>query len=191
MARALLLKQKKIFMIGANYSRGTTLIEILVAISIFSVVATAVTNLFASLLKYQSEILNKSYLLNTISFSNEYMAKALRMAQKDTTGDCISAGYNFTTVSGSNVKFLNYNNECQEFFLESGALKVRKLGVSQALTPANVVIENLKFVLLGESQNDNFQPKVSFILKAKMVSNPQQSLKMQTTISQRMLDIFY
>ncbi len=170
---------------------GTTLIEILVAISIFSVVATAVTNLFASLIKYQNEILNKAYLLNTVSFANEYMAKALRMAQKDTTGSCITAGYNFTTVSGSNVKFLNYNNECQEFFLESGALKVRKLGVSQALTPANINIENLMFVLSGESQNDNLQPKVSFVLKAKMVSNPQQNLRIQTTVSQRMLDIYY
>ncbi|MDD4989764.1 MAG: type II secretion system protein [Candidatus Pacebacteria bacterium] len=170
---------------------GTTLIEILVAISIFSVVATSVTNLFASLINYQNEILNKAYLLNTISFANEYMAKALRMAQKDTTGSCITAGYNFITTGGSNVKFLNYNNECQEFFLESGTLKVRKLGVSQALTPGNVNIENLKFILSGESQNDNLQPKVSFTLKVKMVSNPQQNLSTQTTVSQRMLDIYY
>lgn len=171
--------------------KGVTLIEILIAISIFSVVVTGAINLFSSLIKYQKNLLDKAYVLSTLSYTTEYMAKALRMAQKDIAGTCIGSGKNFVLTAGPNIKFLNSSNECQEFFLEGGAIKVRKLNISQNLTPANILIESLSFNLSGESQDDYFQPKISFVLKAKAVSSVAPSFIIQTTISQRMLDVFY
>lgn len=119
------------------------------------------------------------------------MSKAIRMAQKDTAGKCFESGNNFILTAGPNIEFLNSNGDCQEFFFDNGAIKVKKLNIAQSLTPANIVIESLNFSVAGESQNDTLQPKVSFSLKAKALNSKESSLIIQTTISQRMLDVFY
>ncbi|MEK7104311.1 MAG: prepilin-type N-terminal cleavage/methylation domain-containing protein, partial [Patescibacteria group bacterium] len=171
--------------------KGITLLEILVAISVFSIVATGAVNLFSSLIKYQKNLLDKAYVLSTLSYSVEYMSKALRMAQKDVAGKCIGSGENFALTAGPNIEFLNSNGDCQEFFLENNAIKVRKLNIAQNLTPANITIESLNFSVLGEGQNDTLQPKITFSLKAKAINSKEPSLLIQTTVSQRMLDVFY
>lgn len=177
-------------MIG-DKQQGFTLLELLIAISLFSVVIIGAIGLFISLIKNQQALLDRAYVLNTLSYSTEYMSKAMRMAQKDTTASCIGSMENFILVDNSHIKFKNYNNECQEFYLENQALKVKKSGIAQNLTPSSVIVEALNFVLTGEDQYDALQPKVSFILKAKVVNSSAPSFLIQTTISQRMLDISY
>jgi len=174
-----------------NSCKGMTLLEIIVALSIFSIMITGAINLFSSLIKYQKNLLDRAYVLNAVSYSVEYMSKAMRMAQKDTTGKCITTGNNFALTAGPNIEFLNSNNDCQEFFLENGAVKVRKLGIVQNLTPSNIVIEGLNFSVLGDGQSNTLQPKVTFSLKAKSLNNATLSLIIQTTVSQRMLDVAY
>lgn len=176
-------------MTGNN--KGITLIEIMISLAIFAIVLTGVINLFVSLLKQQKNLMDRAYVLNALSYSTEYMSKAIRMAQKDLTGTCITAGKNFELTAGPNLKFVNHNNECQEFYLESSILKVRKLGVAYELTPSNIIVESLNFAVAGENQTDDAQPKVSFSMKAKAPNSQALSLLIQTTISQRMLDINY
>ena len=179
-------------MIGVKKNcKGITLLEILIAISIFSVALIGAIGLFVSLIKNQQALLDRAYVLNTLSYTTEYMSKAIRMAQKDTSASCIGSMENFVLTGSSNIKFLNYNNECQEFFLENQVLKVRKFGVAQNLTPASIIVEGLTFVLSGQSQDDTFQPKVSFSIKAKVATSAAPSFLIQTTVSQRMLDIAY
>lgn len=179
-------------MTGVNKNcKGVTLLEILIAISIFAVVATGAVNLFSSLIKSQKRLLDKAYVLSTLSYSVEYMSKALRMAQKDIAGNCIGSGENFILTPGPNIKFLNSNGDCQEFFLEGDAIKVRKLSIVQNLTPANIIIESLNFSVLGGGQVDNLQPKITFTLKARALNSQEAPLLIQTTVSQRMLDFFY
>ncbi len=178
-----------------NKQQGVTLLEILIAISMFSVVLIGAIGLFSSLIKNQQALLDRAYVLNTLSYTTEYISKSIRMAQKDIVGNCIGNTENFVLVNNYHIKFLNYNNECQEFYLENGALKVSKkisgVVVAQSLTPSSIIVESLNFVLSGQSQNDTLQPKVSFALKAKVASSTAPSFLIQTTISQRMLDILY
>ncbi|MEK9153046.1 MAG: prepilin-type N-terminal cleavage/methylation domain-containing protein, partial [Patescibacteria group bacterium] len=75
-------------MIGGNqkYSRGVTLIELLVSISVFSIFITVDAQLLASALKYYQQGIEKTELLNHISYSLDFMSRSLRMAQKDING---------------------------------------------------------------------------------------------------------
>lgn len=171
--------------------KGTTLIELLVTIAVFSIVITTSVELLASALRYQRAILDEAYLLNTTSFVIEYMSRALRMAQKDIAGVCIAPKYNFATSTLSNIKFLNYKQECQEFFLEGDILKVKKGTVTQPLTPSNLAVENLKFETRGATQNDTLQPKVTFSLKMRTKASLPHQLFLQSSVSQRMLDVPY
>ncbi len=171
--------------------KGFTIIEVLTSITVFLIVIVAFLQLFNSGFSSQRKSLNSAYLLDNVSFLTEYVARSLRMAQKDVAGSCITAKHNYQSLDGSSIKFLNYNGECQEFFLEEGKLMLEKSGTSQALTPADLEIENVKFEISGESQEDLLQPKITLSFEIKTRKEPVSSLNIQTTVSQRQLDVIY
>lgn len=167
--------------------KGFTLVEILVAVSVFSVVVTSVLGLFVSTFQNQSRSLDKSYLLSNASYVAEYMSRALRMAKKDVNGLCIPQYDNYSFIAKDHIAFLSYNGQCQEFFVDvNGRLKIKIAEAESELLPGNIVVENLSFSVSGESQDDNLQPIVTFELK---LSKGGESLDFQTTVSQRQIDI--
>lgn len=176
-------------------NRGFTIIEILVTITIFSVAVVGFLGLFSSAFRYQRESLDVSYLLNNGSFLTEYISRALRVAQKELNNppDCLSSrGLNYEVIqAGEGIRFINYQGDCQEFYLENNKLKVKKLGSSQSLTPSDLRVENLKFEVSGESQDDFLQPRVTFVLELKTTGESSKIFNLQTTVSQRDLDIQY
>lgn len=178
--------------------KGYTLIEILVAISIFLIVIAAPTGFFVTSIKGQKKALASQELLDNVSFTLEYMSRAIRMAKKDKGGDCIDKKLNYQeTYFGQGIKFLNYQNECQEIFLDGdGRLKESINGSAPVpLTSDDLYITYFK-IASDESwgQLDNLQPRItlSFEIKRK---NPrpemEPKIKIQTTISQRNLDFVY
>lgn len=172
--------------------KAFTLIELLLTITIFSIVVTAFLGLFSSAFTAQQRSLATAYLLNNASYISEYLSRALRMAKKDLTGACISPKDNFALINQSHLKFLNQTGECQEFLLNvDNQIEVRRNGLGLPLTPANLIVENLKFEISGQSQTDNFQPKVTFTLRLASGEQLFPALDFQTTVSQRDLDVQY
>lgn len=178
--------------------RGFTLIEMMVAIAVFSIIIGAVSGLFISGLYGQRNALASQRLLDQTSYALEYMSRALRMAKKQTSDlpFCLSSnGLNYEMVN-SGLRFINHLEEdkCQEFFLEGGILKQRK-NIGEApldLTSPKLEITSLNFFLQGQSQVDNLQPKVTIFLKIKGSGQrieEQPGINIQTTVSQRNLDI--
>ncbi|NQU82780.1 MAG: type II secretion system protein [Parcubacteria group bacterium] len=185
-------------MIGDNTKqsrqKGVTFIEVLVVITIFGIFITSVITLFASGMKEQRKGLDKAYLLNQGSFAAEYLGRALRMAQKDTTGACIPQGFNYQITRGGNgIRFINYRAgiNCQEFYLEDNKIKVERLGSVLDLTPDSLVVDNLRFNISGQDQDDMLQGKVTFTWKFQNIGITVEELELQTTISQRELDVKY
>lgn len=181
-------------MIGNNKTKGTTLIEILVVITVLAIFLTSVVSLFASAMKEQRKGMDRAYLLSQGSFVAEYVSRALRMAQKDITGGCIPIGSNYQITRGGNgIKFLNYrtSDNCQEFYVENKVLKVVKYGIVQDLTPSGLSVEKLSFHISGQFQGDGLQPKVTFSWQLRSAGISPQDLILQTTISQRELDVTY
>jgi len=192
-------------MIGGNHfgqkimRKGFTLIELLITMTVFSIVITTSLGLFSSAFREQRKSIASIYLLNEASYVTEYMSRALRMAKKDLAGTCIDSKYNYQNPGDdtSKIRFLNYHEKCQEFILDGNELKV---GISNTsipptekdfLTPSNLVVEDLNFKIVGGTQDDELQPKVTFILKIKTEELKPQELNLQTTISQRDLDVEY
>lgn len=179
-------------------NKAFTLIEILISLSIFFIVIIAFLGLFSSAFRYQRESLISAYLLNSASYLTEYISRDLRMAKKDITGNCITEKHNFEAVANG-LRFLNYNGRCQEFILATKQLKVGKStddnppvsGDFMSLTPSNLEVENLSFDIKGASQDDILQPKVTFALKLKTTGASVKSFNLQSTISQRDLDVQY
>jgi len=191
-------------------NRGYTLVEVMTAVAIFSLVLSSLTGFFMGALKSQNNNLANQELIDSVSFSLEYISRSLRMARKDDVVakgemgevNCLSqtkVNYEISH-SGQGIKFRSYKNECIDFYVEDGRLKEwKKVGEVESLnflTPENIEIE---FFVLGPSdswdQSDDEQPKVTLFIKAKGSRGQSQDMQpeilVQTSISQRNLDVRY
>lgn len=173
--------------------KGFTLIELLISMTIFSIVMISAISLFNAGIESQRKALALQTLSDSTSYVIEYMSRTIRMAKKDLDGIYISAGCNFENPDGDEekIRFLNYHKEPQEFILENGQIKERKEPASgfTALTSDNFQVNKLFFKLFGECQTDEFQPKVTIVIEVQTKEAKPQTLNLQTTISQRDLDI--
>jgi len=190
-------------------NKSYTLIEVLVAVSIFTIIIAAPTGFLVGSLKGQQKALASQKLLDNASYTLEYISRSLRMAKKElscseitkpATCSCLKTqgyGYNYENPNGdvSAIRFINYKEECQEFFLEGTRLRESKDEVENYLTAEDLEITSLKFQLSGELQTDNDQPRVTLFLEIKggksLKAELQPLIKIQTTISQRNLDVPY
>ncbi len=191
-------------MIGVNYmkNKGFTIIEMIVALAVFSLVIGASTSILVSGLRAQRHNLAAQEVLSQTSYVMEYMSRALRMAKKDLTGLCLTtvgAKYNYeTNLAGDRLRFVNSLGKCQEFFLDSGRIKEFKSTDSSAAsfpaTPQDLTSDNLQVsifsvVITGAQQPpaDYLQPRVTISLN--ILGREQSEIKIQTTISQRDSDV--
>ena len=114
----------------------------------------------------------------------EYMSRALRMAKKDITGTCTGTAKLNYQFESQCIKFINYKDECQHFCLVDSRLKNKE---GNYLTSANLNIKSFNVNLVGQDQIDTLQPKITIFLDIQ--GKEQSNLKIQTTISQRNLDV--
>jgi prepilin-type N-terminal cleavage/methylation domain-containing protein len=177
-----------------KFKKSFTLIELMVSVTVFCLIAASASGVFTSVLQAQRKLLAMQELLSQTSYLEEYMSRAIRMARKDVLGTCITAKSNYDIVSGQSIRFVNYKGECQEFYLSSSHLMEDKDGVVSELTSDALAVDNFNINLLGNSQSDNFQPRATLFLKMKGTGSraeQQVEIQIQTTISQRKLDVQY
>lgn len=204
-----------------NKEHGYTLIEVLVAAAIFLILVAGPTGLFISSLRSQARILGLREVIDNASHTIEYMGRALRMAKKElnctdnlnpTTCSCLKDnGYGFnyeeinsrildgTVYNGPGIKFNDYKDVsvCQEFFWDVNDNRIKESkngGTPNALTSDDLEVILFKINPDGWDQSDNKQPRVTLLLEIEVKAKSPEArskLKIQTTISQRNLDIVY
>lgn len=171
----------------SRVKKGFTLVEMLVTIAIFSIVVSTTIGFFLSAVRAQRKNFANQEILDQISYVLEYMGRALRMANKDLTGSCISSGYNYYQIPNG-IKFLDSEGNCTEYYLENNQLK-KKIGTEiWQLTSPKIKINQFKINLLGQSQQDNLQPRLTIFIEAEKGEG---KIQIQTTISQRSPDFQY
>jgi len=207
-------------MTGIN-KKGFTLIELIVVVAVLLTILGTAIGIFISIVQHQRIILAEQELLNQISYVLEYTSKALRMAGKDLTGDCLKddfgtmyPGYNYLLTRPVNgvytgIKFINRsnNNACQEFYLDNtdpgnSVLKEIKNGLPAtgvALTSDKFMINSIRFGIngdnglttgtIGAAGDNGIQPRVTIYLDIQVKGDDGQVKKIQTTVSQRNLNV--
>jgi len=197
---------------------GITLIEILMASFVFSLIIMIVSGIFIT----NYGIQRKTYAVQTVlaesSYSIEYMSRLLRMARKDIKGICSNGVFKNHTyihyIDGSNrgITFLDYKGNCVSFYYDSveKSIKVDKRNVNvneifinhARITSDLVSISNFKIYLRVEpvtgtpGPNDDLfmkQPSVtiSFNIKDEIQKGEENPFNMsiQTTVTRRGLDV--
>jgi len=210
MQKLKIVNKKKLF--GMS---GFTLVELIVVIAVLLFVLGTAVSIFISIVKHQRIILSEQEFVNQTSYVLERMSKSLRMAGKDSTGDCLGvsfSGYSYLltrpdTDTGiyTGIKFINQsdNNICQEFYLDTAnsvLMEVRGTNDSVALTSDKFIINSIRFGINGQEglvggieavpDSNSNQPRITIFLDIQTKENINQPAKqIQTTVSQRDLNV--
>ncbi|OGF26723.1 hypothetical protein A2303_06440 [Candidatus Falkowbacteria bacterium RIFOXYB2_FULL_47_14] len=182
-----------------NNNRGLTLIEIVVATALFSMVSYAAVVTFQGVMKSQRSTVISQNVQESMRYALEIMGKEMRMAQKRISGDCVLSNnnriYDTNDASGvgDSLSFINSRKACVTYSLVGGRIRINRFGEpsSYYITPNDIVINDLSFRVVDEGANTvppSVQPRVTITLEASMAGGagvPAENVRLETTISAR------
>jgi prepilin-type N-terminal cleavage/methylation domain-containing protein len=177
--------------------KGFTLVEIMVVVSVFTVLFTISAGLFSIALKNQRYIRHHRQTLDQVTYIADNIAAQLRDAKTTPPPpvNCIPGGVNYTTNianEGEGVRFYNRDNLCIEIYLsdEVPALFVTNAGGDQEVlfSPKNFNIQDFKVTILNPGTGDG-QARVTFMIKAQGPPPDRPQVTVVKTVSQRNLNI--
>jgi type II secretory pathway component PulJ len=184
-------------MIGIKSRRAAafSLVELLVAVTLFAVIILSSTSIFKMAIDSQRNSLATQNVQDSLKYFLEVTAKEMRMAQKNNGAcDVIPSDQIFyltATTTGAVLNFKNYYNQCVSYYLapdttttSTKRFKITRSGVSDFISPAAINLDALSFVL---SATTSTQPRVTINIKAHALNEAQfqSSLTIQTGISSR------
>ncbi len=175
-------------------SRGFTLIEMIVAVSVFIVVMIAGIGTLFSMIDANRKTQSLRIVMDNLNFALENITRNMRVGVDyhcglagdiGTPRDCPIDGDTaiaFTTSEGDRVIFR----------LNGGRIeKSSDLGASYlSITAPEITIEELRFFVQGSGEGDGLQPKVLVVVKGTAGASPETSttFSLQTLASQRLRD---
>lgn len=177
-------------MIGKKNS--FTLIEIVIAMSIFSIVSLAIVGAFADIVSIQRKVLGMQDVQNNARLLIESLSRELRMAVIDGSGTCAGMDNVFNIIGPSTIKFKNYKHECVEYKVLGSAIRKTAMdNIGNVIYSADVTGSDIEVGLLNFYIRDNRpageQPfvTISVILKKSGTSDEFRTIRIQTSLSAR------
>ncbi len=167
-----------------NGCGGFTLIEMMVSISLFAVVISVALGSFLNMSEVQKKATSLRKINDNLNFAVETMMREIRTGKKYCQSACSPSSFNFTSARGDSIVYrLNNGNGSIERSEDGGTTFF-------SLTSPEVKVDNLLFVVGGESSSDSLQPIVSIIVNgsAGEKKKTKSHLDLQVTVSQRALD---
>lgn len=174
--------------------RGFTLIEVLVALSAFSIILLIIGTVFGDVLVSQRRVLNAQKVEENLSLIMEAMTREIRVAQPTpgtgnftTISDACTAG---VPAAASTLDFYNSAGQRIVYSL-SGTTVYRSVdGINKPFSSNNIEFTRLQFCIRGISIYGK-QPRVTIIASVRSQGNNNQQITedYQTTVSLRYLGI--
>jgi len=169
------------------FSRGFTLIEMIVSVSIFTVVMFVAVGALLAITDANRKANAIRTTMDNLNFAVGSMARDIRTGTEygcSGVGNCSSGG--------SLLEFLDQTGATVRYWYDESthSIKVSKNGgISQSITSSEIRIEDLTFYVTGVG-DDGFQPRVVITIKGKtgLKLKTQVELNVQTTVSQREIE---
>ncbi|MFH1428478.1 MAG: prepilin-type N-terminal cleavage/methylation domain-containing protein [Candidatus Margulisiibacteriota bacterium] len=177
-------------------NRGISLMELVVSITLFTVIMLASTQIFKMVLDGQRGAIAAQNLQENMRYIMEKISKEIRMAQPSDAacgGDTDNKVFN-TADDDHELYFKNNNDECINYYLENNRLKIivdDGVGaIADFITPNKIEVSNLKFYIVDDlisAVSHDVQPYVTMMMdvEAKGLAIHEQKMKIQMTVSLR------
>lgn len=191
-------------MSSVNSQGGFTLVEILVAVALFAIVMTISVGSLLSLVEANRKTQALQSVMNNLNFAIENISRNMRVGSiyHCSTGtsvppditvpqDCQNGGVLLAFETSTGNRAISSDQVVYRFV--SGRIEKSSDGGATfiAVTAPEVTIEDLKFYVVGSTREDTEQPRVAMTISgfAGVSDRARTSFNLQTTISQRLLDI--
>lgn len=191
---------------------GFTLMEIMVATSVFVVVLTMMLTLFSYTIRINRRVEALRQVTQSTRNFTEFLVREIRNGTIDYTGtiddkNCPSASPQYDPTANQTLALVNRNGDRECFYLDGEALRVTRIAVngqtvSEQVTPPNVKIERDTFRFHVRPVSDpratvdgeysGTQPFVAILMSLSIRINPTDPvlvLPYQTTVSTDTYDI--
>lgn len=176
-----------------NNSKGATLVELMVAVAIFSVVMIAVIGILVSAIKANRRIIAKQENIDNARYAMEFMVKELRMAKQATP-----ASSSFSNKDGVFDDIMFYildpggtNTLKSVKYSLSGDKIVRDFEASgnQPISPDNIKVTSLKFFIndWDLTWGSGKAPMITIFMEMKGAQGTaaQETVQLQSAVSPR------
>lgn len=184
--------------------RGFTLIEMLISISLFTIVVTIAFGALMTIMSASNKAKTIKIVVNNLNLAIESMSREIRTGSYY---NCITASntYEFGDGEGEEdcdlkegnvLVFKAENGDTVAYYLNISTKQImvyRKpsdgSGTRNSLTGDDVEVEKLQLAVKGTEKGDNIQPRVLLVLKGAIRQvNVASEFNIQTTISQRKIE---
>jgi prepilin-type N-terminal cleavage/methylation domain-containing protein len=180
---------------------GFLLIELLIAMTVFSITVAIAAGTFINVLHTQKQVVALAGAQSNVSIAIEQMTREIRTG--NSFNSCVSnnncnLGCIYTTLNNVDVEeckgiqFTNVNGDDITYYLSSNGILERSVGgiggTVQDLTSSNITVKSLNFFLFGNTQNFQWNPpRITIAISvypnnSALVGNV---LNLETTVSQR------
>ncbi len=172
-----------------KYEKGFTLMEVMVSVTIFTIIVTigmgALITIFKTLQKTRAD----RQTIDSISFVMDTMTRRIRTGKEYTSSD-----------AGGGIKFIDQENVSVSFYKDSDSEGNSRIYMIDGafgnqndpvdITPENFTVKDFELTIIGTTDpSDGIQPMVAINLKGVVRNGQQESqLAVQTIVSQRLLD---
>jgi len=184
----------------ARKQQGFTLVELIVAMSLFSIIVVVISGIFMQTVKFQKIVANRAAAIDNLGLAMEEMARGVR------TGVLFGQlNPDRSLVDENFLKFTDYRGQTITYSLDSRNKRVMKEVVSNPpgdpnqetygllpITSSNVKITGLKFILRGknkasggQSDLNNIPPRITISMTAEGIY--QEPFTLQTTVGARLI----
>jgi prepilin-type N-terminal cleavage/methylation domain-containing protein len=199
--------------IVTKQKKGFTLVEMLVAVSLFSVVAIISTGTVLVLINNNTSRQSDQQTLGALTMAFDTMTREIRtgtyyrcansnfanLASLPSVGnsDCISGARGIAFRESTRRLTLGRTNDLIAFYYDSTARTIfRKISdlPPESIIPDNIEITSFRFVVLGTptllgGSGNVQQPFVLIVVEARERNTNEPPVLIQTTVTQRILDL--
>ena len=185
---------------------GFTLVEMLVSVALFSVVMLIAVGALVTMAEANRKAETVKSVVNNLNFALDSMSRTIRTGYlyhcEDTLGvpsyanlavpqDCPTNGSPYLAVEKSTGN-PNASNDQAVFRVMNGRIErsYDSGNTYLAITAPEVVIDRMRFYVVGAAPGDSIQPKVMLTLAGhvQLTATMNTSLHLQTTITERLYD---
>lgn len=173
--------------------RGYTLLELIVAVGIFSVVMLAATGAYLTLIRLDRQARAVNEIANNLSFAVDSMARAVRTG---TGYKCNNNGAvpNCTSTPGTSFGFNDSESPSRAIvysLVNNQIVASVNGGTAVPLTDPRIQVTALEFRVRGVGTGDSIQPQVTFSIRGYMTTGPTASttFAIQGAATRRLLEL--
>ncbi|TAL48937.1 prepilin-type N-terminal cleavage/methylation domain-containing protein [Patescibacteria group bacterium] len=170
----------------SRHKQGFTLVELLVAVSLFLVIMTISLGAVISVLNAGRKSRAIKDVMTNLNFALEVMAREIKFGKNYGCSIALCSNgdsqISLTSSAGASIIYRLNNNKIEKS-TNGGSTYL-------AVTAPEITVQNLKFYILGYQVSDGAQPRVLIMIRGYGGNKPsaQSSFILQTTVSQRELD---